>query len=332
MRTRIVWPAALLIIYVTTCRSMVGVTPPPVTPTATPTRIPVTPSPTLSPTPSPSPTPPVEVITWPKDEAEMVLIPAGSFTLGLDAPPTWHAQLEAPPHSITLPDYWIDRYEVTNERFGLFVAAGGYTTRQYWTAIGWQLVRNRQITAPPYWDRPDFGLPQQPVVGVTWYEAYAFCLWAEKRLPSEAEWEKAARGADERLFPWGDEWDCTRGNFDDESLISPTANECDGADGHTLTAPVGSYQDGMSPYYVYDMAGNAWEWTLSKLFPYPYLPSDGRNQAEDDAPRVIRGGSWFTYTGPPGGDNRARTTYRGSMSPASQDNSVGFRCVAEHRP
>ena len=316
-------PTLGLLIITTTCRSLVGAAPP--TPTPTPTS---TPAPTLPPTSIPAP-PEFEVLLWPQDNAPMVLVPTGDFTLGLDEPPGPEANAaESPAHIVYLEAFWIDRYEVSNERFGRFIADGGYVTRRYWTNAGWQWVRNNQISTPPYWGRSDLGLPQQPVVSVTWYEAYAYCLWAGKRLPTEAEWEKAARGDDSRLYPWGDEWDCTRGNFDDETTISPAVNECAGRDGHNLTAPLGSYGSGQSPYHAHDMAGNVWEWTLSQLGPYPYAPNDGRNLPESEGLRVTRGASWFTYTDQPGGDNHARVTFRAELPPNSQNNSVGFRCVA----
>jgi formylglycine-generating enzyme required for sulfatase activity len=224
--------------------------------------------------------------------------------------------------------FWIDRYEVTNARYGRFIDDGGYYTRQHWTNEGWQWLQSKGITTPPYWGRPDFGLPQHPVVSVTWHEAYAYCLWAGKRLPTEIEWEKAARGDDGRLYPWGNEWDCANGNFDDETIATPATNECAGNDGFNLTAPVGSYAAGQSPYHVHDMAGNVWEWTLSQPGPYPYNANDGRNLPESDGPRVIRGASWLTYTGDLGGDNHARVTFRAELLPTTQNDRTGFRCVA----
>jgi formylglycine-generating enzyme required for sulfatase activity len=312
-----------LLIAASTCRSLVGAAPP------TPT-----PEPTFTPGPSPEPTftlapPEFEVLLWLGDGAPMVYVPTGDFTLGLDNPPNPAENAsESPAHIVYLEAFWIDRYEVTNERFGRFIADGGYHTRQYWTNEGWQWVQANQINAPPYWGRPDFGLPQQPVVSVTWYEAYAYCLWAGKRLPTEAEWEKAARGDDACLYPWGNEWDCRRGNFDDESLNTPAANECAGGDGYQLTAPVGSYEAGQSPYHVHDMAGNVWEWTLSQPAPYPYAPNDGRNLPESGGSRVIRGASWRTFTGELDGDNHARVTFRADLPPSAQTDRVGLRCVA----
>jgi formylglycine-generating enzyme required for sulfatase activity len=314
-----------LLLLAGTCRSFVGEGYPTLTPEPT-----FTPFPTVEPTPTLAP-PDFEVTLWPADGAPMVLIPGGDFTLGLDDSPTSDQEAylaEGPAHKVYLDDFLIDRYEVTHERFGRFVADGGYYTHRYWTSVGWQWVQANQISAPPYWGRSDFGLPQQPVVGVTWYEAYAFCLWAGKRLPDEAEWEKAARGADERLYPWGDDWDCTLGNFDDEIVTTPGVNECNGGDGYNLTAPVGSYDSGQSPYHVHDMAGNVWEWTLGQPGPYPYAPGDGRNEPASDGTRIIRGASWLTYTGEPGGDNHARVTFRGELAPDSQSDRVGFRCIA----
>jgi len=318
-------PLLGLLIAASTCRSLVGAGPPAPTTTPAPTF-----TPQLTPTPTPTLAPPeFEVRLWPGDDAPMVFVPAGDFTMGLSDPPNPEENTaESPTHVTNLEGFWIDRYEVTNERFGHFIDAGGYRTRQYWTSEGWGWVQAKQVTVPPYWGSSDFGLPQLPVVAVTWYEAYAYCLWAGKRLPTEAEWEKAARGIDARLYPWGNEWDCMRGNFDDETVNTPASNECAGRDNHLITAPVGSYEDGQSPYHVHDMAGNVWEWTLSQPAPYPYQPNDGRNLPESEGPRIIRGASWLTYTGEPDGDNHARVTFRADLLPDAQNNRLGLRCVA----
>lgn len=321
----------LLLTLLGLCRDLVGAsTPPaPAIPAQPPTEI-ATPLPIPQPTWTYTPVP-YQLLVWPQDNAPMVLVPAGQFMMGLDNPPNpGENSNEIPAHFANVDALWIDRFEVTNQRYAQFMLAGGYTTRQYWTNNGWQWLSSQQTLAPDLWERADFGLPDQPVVGVSWHEAYAYCLWSGKRLPTEAEWEKAARGTDGRLYPWGNEWDCSRGNFDDELSISPGANECSGRDQHALPAPVGSYEVGQSPYYIHDMAGNVWEWTLSAAGPYPYIANDGRNQVEQPDPRVIRGASWFTYTGSgtETDDNHARVTFRAELDPATRSNTTGFRCVA----
>lgn len=327
MRRQLAGIAALTLLAIAgTCRSLVGAEVTVSTPEPSPT-----PLPTLTPTPPPTPLD-FEILLWPQDDSPMVLVPTGDFLLGLDDPPgPEESSIESPAHTVYLEAFWIDRYEVTNERFSRFIAAGGYQTRQFWTNAGWQWVLTQQVSAPLYWNRPDFGLPQHPVVAVTWYEAYAYCLWSGKRLPTEAEWEKAARGPDARRYPWGDDWDCRRGNFDDETLTSPAVNECAGGDGHNLTAPVGSYEAGQSVYHAHDMAGNVWEWTLSQLMPYPYQPNDGRNLPEGQGARVTRGASWLTFTGAleADADNHARVTFRSELPPDTQSERVGFRCVVQ---
>ena len=318
--------ALALIVVASTCRSLVGAGPP--TPLPTPT---ATIAPTAEPTFTPEP-PAFEIILWERDGSQMVMVPGGDAIIGLDEPPDPETNgAESPAHMVFVEAFLIDRHEVSNARFARFVDDGGYRTRQYWTNEGWRWVQSNQISAPLYWGQPDFGLPQQPVVTVSWYEAYAYCLWAAKRLPDEAEWEKAARGTDGRLYPWGNGWDCTLGNFDDEVIVSPGANECAGRDGHNLTAPVGSYENGQSLYHVHDMVGNVWEWTLSRFAEYPFAAHDGRNLPDSEGMRVIRGSSWFTFTGQPGIDHRARLTFRAELSPETRDESVGFRCLADVR-
>ena len=138
-------------------------------------------------------------------ECETIRIPAGPFVMG------WNqgAPEERPEHIVSLETFYLARTPVTNQAFLAFIAADGYRQEHFWLPDGWQWMQQKQICAPAFWGHPRFGGPEQPVVGVTWYEAMAFAAWltAETgqswRLPSEAEWEKAVRGADERLWPWG---------------------------------------------------------------------------------------------------------------------------------
>jgi formylglycine-generating enzyme required for sulfatase activity len=220
-----------------------------------------------------------------KDNAEMIYIPAGTFTMG-DTHGDGDSD-EKPTHQVTLTAFWLDRTEVTNAQFARFIQAGN-TARGDW----------RQYAG---------GKDQHPVVNVTWNDAVAYCRWADKRLPTEAEWEYAARGTDNRKYPWGSTWEDSRARFS-------------GNRGGEATAPVGSYPSGASPFGVLDMAGNVWEWVSSLYKPYPYSASDDREDLNANGLRVFRGGSW-------GGDPWVlRSAVRSGVVPAGRFFNVGFRC------
>jgi formylglycine-generating enzyme required for sulfatase activity len=222
-----------------------------------------------------------------KDEVEMVFIPAGSFSMGDthgDGDPS-----EKPVGKVDMKAFWIDRYEVTFDQFAKFAQASGYKAQG-----NWEQHRNRG--------------GNHPVVNVTWNDAAAYCRWADKRLPSEAEWEYSARGADGRKFPWGNQWDANRARFK-------------GNRGPGTTAAVGSYSGGASPFGVMDMAGNVWEWTVSLEKPYPYVATDGRENASGGGARISRGGSWK------GDADFLRSPMRDPLSPTSKNDTLGFRCA-----
>jgi formylglycine-generating enzyme required for sulfatase activity len=243
--------------------------------------------------------------------------------------------------------YLISRYPITNAQFAAFVEAGGYQEEQYWTEaqqVGvWKdcQIEDRLDDYPregPYNHGDPLNLPNHPVVGVTWYEGLAFCRWLEEQLltavgrlrvwrdghtesvgsmpaaitvqlPSEAEWEKAARGTHGRRFPWGDEADANRANYRDTGIGTTTA--------------VGCFPGGASPYGVEDLSGNVWEWTRSQAKAYPYDPEDGREDldAGEDVARVLRGGS-FNY---PAG--HVCCTGRDGYFPSVRYWSTSFRVV-----
>jgi formylglycine-generating enzyme required for sulfatase activity len=206
-------------------------------------------------------------------EPEMVLIPAGEFLMGSDPEKDKDASDdEYPQHRLYLPDYSIAKTPVTNAQYLAFTQA---TYRD----------------VPAHWKgkKPLQGREDHPVVNVNRRDAVAYCTWLAGvtgkayRLPSEAEWEKAARGTDGRIYPWGNEWDAKR------------CNTREGGKGDTT--PVGAYAQGASPYGVLDMAGNVWEWCHSLSRPYPYNAADGREDSEDEDVRVLRGGSFVYIAG-----------------------------------
>jgi len=250
-------------------------------------------------------------------------IAAGDFRFGLTMADCGDVnEWEMPASSLYLPNFWLARTPVTVAQFTQFIKATGYLTtaqalgKSYIsTGARFQWVQGTDWTQP---QGPGSSIEQKgdhPVTCLSWYDALAFCQWAGVRLPSEAEWEKAARGVDGKLYPWGNSApDRTRCNFN--------TNARD-------TMPVGSFPEGASPYQLLDMAGNVWEWTCSlwgtestmARFRYPYSPTDGREdlQAPVTFLRVARGGSW---------DSRAtavRATFRGRFDPKWSCNHIGFR-------
>ena len=274
-------------------------------------------------------------------EPQMVTVPAGAFLMGTpEAEVEELAKLggvepeivrhEVPQHEVTLPAYAIGRYPVTNAEFQRFIEDGGYTTQDYWTAAGWQQKEAENWTQPRFWDDDKWNDPAQPVVGVSWYEAVAYCSWLSAktkrtyRLPTEAEWEKAARGTDGRRYPWGNTWDAVHCNNKES--------------GPGKTTPVSQYPEGDSPYGVSEMVGQVWEWCNSKYggtdsqpkFGYPYKPDKEREDLEGDDTRILRGGSWYD-DGPAG---RCRCGYRGRFNPGLRYLIRGFRCVriSPHNP
>ena len=225
-------------------------------------------------------------------------VPIGPFTMGSGGDPdAWED--ESPQHEQSiLHAYRISKYPIINAQFSAFVQDGGYANPDYWTEAGWQWRESNDVTEPQTYGGV-FDLLNHPVVGVSWYEAVAFCRWlmdklgVEARLPSEAEWEKAARGTDGRRYPWGDEPDPNRANYDETGIGT--------------TSAVGIFPSGQTPYGCLDMSGNVWEWTRSlwgkdlsePSFKYPYDPTDGREDlsAGNDVCRVLRGGAFSALVG-----------------------------------
>jgi formylglycine-generating enzyme required for sulfatase activity len=241
---------------------------------------------------------------------EMVVVPAGKFLMGEDEKQ----------HALYLPAYRLGVYPVTNVEYGRFVEAGGYGERRWWTEAGWAQKEKGGWTEPRYWNDSRFNLPNQPVVGVSWYECVAYCRWlsAESgqayRLPTEAEWEKGARGTDGRRYPWGDAFEAGR------------LNALEGEQVVWATTPVGVYAGGVSPYGAYDCAGNVWEWCATqwgKRYPYDVKEDEWTEiYLQGDAARVLRGGSWGLY------QNVARCAFRSRSYPRFRNSNNGLRVVS----
>lgn len=221
------------------------------------------------------------------DVEEMVLIPAGEVQLGTDNKTDLTFGTEADTRTVFVAAFYIDKYEVTNRQYAKFLSETGHRT-------------------PKFWEDPRLNAPDQPVVGVNWEDAEAYAAWAGKRLPTAIEWEKAARGTDGRLYPWGHDYDPTRGNFDDGGSMDGST------DGYAMaSAPVGSFTSGISPYGLHDMAGNVWEWVSDQ------------SETTDEKTYAIRGGSWTNGAG----DTRTTVAYIYPAQCSDHSSSVGFRCV-----
>jgi formylglycine-generating enzyme required for sulfatase activity len=193
---------------------------------------------------------------------------------------------ESPPHEVFLDEYRIARYPVTVGQFRPFIEDEAYDDPQWWTAGGFGEFRE-----PKGWE-DQLPYPSRPVVGVSWFEAMAFCAWAHVRLPTEAQWERAARGTDGRKFPWGDQ-------PADESRLNYARGK-DWQDavpnvGHPT--PVGIYPLGNTPEGICDMAGNVWEWCADWFGDYPRQAAPNPTGPEKGEYRVNRGGSWADYAG-----------------------------------
>ena len=217
--------------------------------------------------------------------ADMVKVPKGPFLYGKEI------IREVIDH-----DYWIDKYPVTNEKYRAFVLADGCGNQAYWSSDGWKWKTENGITVPRFWNDTAWNKVDHPVVGVSSFEAEACAKWAGKRLPTEREWEKAARGEDGREYPWGDEFDKGKCNSTEAGV------------GHTT--PVTQYPNGISPYACYDMAGNVWEWC-----------ADWYDEKKDS--RVLRGGSWYLTPG------NLRVSSRYWNSAVNRNYLIGFRLVQD---
>ncbi len=290
-----------------------------------------------------------------KDKQEipnnMVLVPEGPFFMGstredierlLDLDQNVEGirfDNEIPQREVTLRAYLIDKYPVTNAEYTRFIESGGYVKREYWSDSGWEHISQSNRHENNGLDTILNGDPDCPVVTVSWYEAEAFAKWAGKRLPSEAEWEKAARGCDGRMYPWGNEFDKEMLNCAEARIEKPT--------------PVTKYPNGTSVYGCLDMAGNVWEWTadwydseyysngpekdpqgpdVAEESPYFGEPEDVGVSIYEMNPsegakdlsgcKVLRGGSWNGS-----GLIHIRCANRDYDEPAYKNDTIGFRCA-----
>ncbi len=238
--------------------------------------------------------------------SDMIVIPAGPFTMGDDSGPGD----ERPAHQVDLAAYRIDRTPVTNAQFAAFLETTGPVDTRGRRLFDFDDADARIHRIDGKW-MADPGFEQHPVVEPSWFGAYAYCAWLGRRLPTEAEWEKAARGVDGRRYPWGNEApDRTRAQF---------------AAGWNETAPVGSFIAGASPYGVLDLAGNVWQWVSSVYAPYPYEARDGREDPRVERARGTRGGGHDSPAG------EITTTQRGrdlSRNHRVGHHNIGFRCAA----
>jgi formylglycine-generating enzyme required for sulfatase activity len=309
----------------------------------------------------------VETQIRPRDGMVMVYVPAGQFEMGMsdaqvdqalracnevndNCEREWFKD-EQPAHTVTLSAFWIDQTEVTNMQFAAFLNDQGNQSEEVTNAqfVEWLTSHSsyssiyNQVEGRVYWLEPgQYGLIEQvdgkfqpksgyadyPVIEVSWYGAAAYCDWVGGRLPTEAEWEYAARGPDSRLYTWGDTFDGSRVSYCDANCLQvwrDTAYD----DGYASWSPVGNYPDGASWCRAFDMAGNVWEWVYDWYEGgyYAHSPSENPQGPDSGDLRVRRGGSWFDESW-----QMRSTSRRGEVPSSLRIHWVGFRCAGSARP
>jgi len=238
-----------------------------------------------------------------KDGAPMVLVPAGPFPMGVPTGDRDGGRDEYPRHQVDLDAFYIDKHEVTNGRYQQFVKATGHRIPQHPNNPSRTLWKDGRVSDT---------VAERPVVNVDWSDADAYCRWAGRRLPTEAEWEKAAKGTEDRRFPWGN--------------VEPTAKHLNFNQqwiGEKTLMPVGSYELGKSPYGAYDMAGNVWEWVADWYDDHYYEKSPAKNPQGPDTgtDKVLRSSGWAVET------PLVRIFTRVKSDPLIRNESTGFRCA-----
>ena len=260
-----------------------------------------------------------------------VLVAGGVFTMGTSTEP-WSLDNERPAHQVVVPSFYLDTAPVSDAAYQEFIADGGYDDPRWWTPAGWDHRQRAGLTAPLYWRREGagwirnrFGVtepvpPAEPVMHVCWFEADAYARWAGRRLPTEAEWEKAARfdpaSGRSRRFPWGDE--------------DPSADRANLGQQYLQPAPVGSYPEGAAPSGARQLIGDVWEWTSSDFLPYPgFRAWPYREYSEvffGPEYKVMRGGSFAV------GPVACRGTFRNWDYPIRRQIFAGFRTARDAAP
>jgi gamma-glutamyl hercynylcysteine S-oxide synthase len=271
--------------------------------------------------------PPADALHLPAE----VEVPGGPFTMGTSAEP-WALDNERPAHQVSVPSFYIDTTPVTNAAYQAFIADGGYGDQRWWTADGWAHRQQAGLEAPLFWRREGagwvrrrFGItepvpPAEPVLHVSFHEAQAYARWAGRRLPTEAEWEKAARfdpaTGRSRRFPWGDE--------------EPTPDRANLGQRHLQPAAAGSYPAGAAPCGARQLIGDVWEWTSSDFLPYPgFAAWPYREYSEvffGPEYKVLRGGSFAV------GPVACRGTFRNWDYPIRRQIFAGFRTARDGAP
>ncbi len=271
--------------------------------------------------------PPPDAVRLPPE----VLVAGGAFTMGTSTEP-WSLDNERPAHQVVVPSFYLDTAPVSNAAYAEFIAAGGYDDPRWWTPEGWDHRQRAGLTAPLYWRREGtgwirdrFGVtepvpPAEPVMHVCWFEADAYARWAGRRLPTEAEWEKAARfdpaSGRSRRFPWGDE--------------DPSADRANLGQRYLQPAPAGSYPGGAAPCGARQLIGDVWEWTSSDFLPYPgFRAWPYREYSEvffGPEYKVMRGGSFAV------GPVACRGTFRNWDYPIRRQIFAGFRTARDGGP
>ena len=311
------------------------------------------------------PAPDVQTITHDKDGSEMVVIPATQFIMGTNeshpdlpekpvgakplrpyevllarAEPEWRHADERPQRKVTMRSFAIDRYEVTNAQYRRFLDAIAQTgdeayrhpdqskgkdhTPRYWLAYN-PLLEHANFRKIVPFHKDTFTEDDKPVVGVDWFDAYAYAKWAGKRLPTEAEWELASRGTDGRRWPWGNEWQWGWCNIGGEKKGVDIVAQGYEKDGYIYAAPGGTYRQGDSPFGCNNMAGNVSEWCADwyQKDYYQHAPDGNPPGPAKGKCRVVRGGSSQR------GSNSVRCAKRAFYEPDFRNFTLGFRCAKD---